>query len=115
MAVAVGLMGVLIAAAAADGARTGGRSGLYQAALAGFGAHAAGHVAASVVTGGYTPGVLTAPTVVAPFAWWARRALRSAGVEPAPVTPATLALVPLSIGAAHAGAAALLRLRARLR
>jgi hypothetical protein len=67
------------------------------------------------VTGGYTPGVVTAPTVVLPFTWWARRALRRAGVPQAPVTPAALALIPVSIGAARVGAAALVRLRGRLR
>jgi hypothetical protein len=113
MGLAVALMGVLVAAAAADGARTGGRSGFYQGALAAFGAHAAGHVGSALLTGGYTPGLATAPTVVVPFTWWARRALRSAGITPAPFSPAALALVPLSIGAAHLGAAGLLRLRNR--
>jgi hypothetical protein len=115
VAVAVALMGVLVAAGAVDGARTGGRGRFYQASLAAFGAHAFGHLAASAVTGGYTPGVVTAPTVVLPFTWWARRALRRAGVPPAPVTPVALALIPVSIGAARIGAAALVRLRGRLR
>jgi hypothetical protein len=113
MALAVGLMGVLVAAAAADGARTGGRSPLYQFVLTGFGAHGFGHLAAAVATGGYAPGVVTSPSVVLPFAWWARRALRRAGVPQAPVPPAALALIPVAIGAAHSGAAGLLRLRAR--
>ena len=115
MTVAVALMGVLVAAGAWDGVRTGGQGRYYGAALTAFGAHAFGHLAASAVTGGYTPGVVTAPTVVLPFWWWARRALRRAGVPPPPVTPAALALVPVSIGAAHVGAAGLLRLRDRLR
>ncbi|WP_017599043.1 HXXEE domain-containing protein, partial [Nocardiopsis lucentensis] len=62
-ATAIALMGVLMAAASADGARTGGRSGFYQAALVGFGLHSATHVAQSAVTRGYTPGVATAPLV----------------------------------------------------
>jgi hypothetical protein len=115
LAVAVALMGTFVAAGALDGARTGGRGRFYQAALTAFGVHAFGHLAASAVVGGYTPGVLTAPTVVLPFTWWARRALRRAGVPQPPVTPAALALIPVSIGAARVGAAALLRLRDRLR
>jgi hypothetical protein len=112
---AIGLMGGLIAAAAADGARTDGHSPFYQAVLTGFGVHAAvPHLASAVVTGGYTPGLLTAPTVVAPFSWWAWRKLRAAGVDQAKIPPAALVFIPVSIGAAHAGAAGLLRLYRRL-
>ena len=112
-ALAIGLVGLLIAAAAADGARTGGRSRLYQLVLAGFGAHAVPHVASAVITGGYPPGLLTTPTVVAPYAWWARRTLRAAGVPAAELPAAALALIPLVIGAAHGGAAGLRRLAAQ--
>src|SRR5437879_389712 len=69
--VAIAGMGVVMAAAAAAGARSGGRSRFYQAALAGFGLHAGGHVVQAVVSGGYTPGVVTAPLVAAPFSVWA--------------------------------------------
>ncbi|WP_433291711.1 HXXEE domain-containing protein [Actinoplanes sp. CA-030573] len=79
-AIAIGAMGVLVAAASARGARSGGRSPFYQAALVGFGVHGAGHVAQSVLTGGYTPGVVTAPVVAGPFALWAAGRLRKAGV-----------------------------------
>ena len=79
-AVAVGLVGTVMAAAAAAGARSGGRSGLYQAVLAGFGWHAVGHLVQAVAMGGYAPGVVTAPVVVAPFSLWAWRRLRTAGV-----------------------------------
>ena len=108
-ALAICLMGGLIAAASAAGARTNGRSPFYQAVLTGFGAHVAvPHIASAVITGGYTPGLLTAPTVVAPFSWWAWRKLRAAGVEKTKLPVGALALVPVSIGAAHAGAASLL-------
>lgn len=49
-AVAIGLMGCLVAAAAARGARTGGRSPLFQAVLTGFGVHTVPHVASAVLT-----------------------------------------------------------------
>ncbi|TFV63690.1 HXXEE domain-containing protein [Geodermatophilus sp. DF01-2] len=77
---AIGVMACVIGTAAARGAHTNGRSPLYQATLAGFGLHAVPHLASAVVTRGYTPGVLTAPTVVAPFALWAWRRLRRAEV-----------------------------------
>lgn len=102
--VAIGAMGVVIAAASASGARTGGRSPFYQATLLGFGLHAGGHLAQSALTRGYTPGVVTAPIVVAPFSVWAWRRLRAAGVPTdmrGSVAPALLAL-PLTIGACQA-------------
>jgi uncharacterized protein with HXXEE motif len=71
--VAIGLVGAVVTAASARGARPDGPDPLYQAALAGFGWHAVPHVASAVVTRGYTPGVLTAPTVIVPSALWARR------------------------------------------
>ena len=108
-ALAIGLMGCLVAAAAARGARTGGQSPLFQASLMGFGLHAVPHLASAVLTRGYTPGVITAPTIVAPFSWWAWRQLRAADVPVRPVSLATLAVLPLSIVTAHAGAALLLR------
>src|SRR5262245_1063598 len=79
-AVAVGLVGGVMAAAAAAGGRSGGRSAFYQAVLAGFGWHAVGHLAQAVAVGGYAPGLVTAPAVVAPFSLWAWRRLRAAGV-----------------------------------
>lgn len=102
--IAIGAMGVVMTAAAARGARTGGRSGFYQAALAGFGLHAGAHVAQAVAFRGYTPGVVTAPLVVAPFSLWAWRRLRAAGVPRSgggAAASATL-LLPLAIGACHA-------------
>jgi Protein of unknown function with HXXEE motif len=102
--IAIGAMGAVMAAAAASGARTGGRSRFYQATLVGFGLHAGGHVAQAVVTRGYTPGVVTAPLVAAPFSLWAWRRLRAAGVPRdghAAVVGAAL-LLPITAAACHA-------------
>ncbi|MBT2405109.1 MULTISPECIES: HXXEE domain-containing protein [unclassified Streptomyces] len=79
-ATAVGVMGLVVAAAAADGHRTGGRSAFYQTALNGFGLHGLVHLGLSAVTRGYTPGVVTSPLIVVPFSLWARGRLRRAGV-----------------------------------
>ncbi|HEY3507271.1 MAG TPA: HXXEE domain-containing protein [Actinocatenispora sp.] len=99
-AVAIGLMGAVVALAAYRGDRTGGRSLLYQSVLAAFGAHAATHVGSALAYRGYTPGVVTAPTVVAPFAAWAFWRLHRAGV---PIDRRALrAALPL-MGAVTAG------------
>lgn len=79
-AAAVGVMGVVVAAASADGLRTGGRSAFYQATLIGFGLHGVTHLVPSVAFRGYSPGVVTAPLVVIPFSLWAHGRLRRAGV-----------------------------------
>lgn len=71
-ATAVAVMGGVVAIAAADGHRTGGRSGFYQAALNGFGLHALVHLGQAAAVRGYTPGVVTSPLVVVPFTLWAR-------------------------------------------
>ncbi len=84
VAVAIGLMGTVMAAAAAAGARSGGRSGFYQAVLAGFGWHAVGHLAQAAAVGGYAPGVVTAPVVVAPFSVLLTRRTGAAGGELSP-------------------------------
>ena len=108
--VAIGLVGAVVAAVSARGARTDGADPLYQATLAGFGWHAVPHVASAVVIRGYTPGVLMAPTVVVPFALWARSRLRRAGV-PVAATARTAALSgPLVVVGAHLAASGLLRL-----
>ncbi|WP_049571892.1 HXXEE domain-containing protein [Nonomuraea sp. SBT364] len=78
--VAIGLMGGVMAGASALGARTGGRSATFQAALLGFGAHGVVHLAQAAATRGYTPGVVTAPLVVIPYSVWAWRRLKAAGV-----------------------------------
>ncbi|GGY98656.1 HXXEE domain-containing protein [Streptomyces poonensis] len=77
---AVAGMGLVVAAAAAAGHRTGGRSRFYQGALNGFGLHALVHLAQAAAVRGYTPGAVTSPLVVIPFTVWARGRLRGAGV-----------------------------------
>ncbi|GGW56101.1 membrane protein [Streptomyces lucensis JCM 4490] len=79
-ATAVAGMAVVVAAASADGYRTGGRSAFYQWALNGFGLHGLVHLAQAAVVRGYTPGSATSPLVVIPFTLWARGQLRRAGV-----------------------------------
>ncbi|MGW7521548.1 HXXEE domain-containing protein [Streptomyces sp. NPDC054796] len=79
-AVAVTGVGLVVAAAAADGHRTGGRSGFYQSTLTGFGLHGAVHLAQAAAVRGYPPGAATTPLVVLPFTLWARGRLRRAGV-----------------------------------
>ncbi|MFE3495473.1 HXXEE domain-containing protein [Streptomyces sp. NPDC059175] len=78
--VAVGAMAAVVGAAATAGARSGGRSGFYQAALNGFGLHGLVHLAQAALVRGYTPGSATSPLIVLPFTLWARGRLRTAGV-----------------------------------
>lgn len=110
-AVAIGTVGVVVAGASADGARTNGRSRLFQTILVGFGWHAGAHVAQAVAYRGYTPGVATAPTLVAPYSIWAWRRLPAAGAihEHETANPAPLLLLPLLAGGAHALARVLTR------
>ncbi|MFI6907367.1 HXXEE domain-containing protein [Nonomuraea sp. NPDC050394] len=98
--VAIGLMAGVIAGAAADGARTGGRSPLFQTVLAGFGLHGLVHLAQAAITRGYTPGLVTSPLVVLPFAAWAWRRLKAEGV---PVRGSTAGLLyfPVVLGGVH--------------
>ena len=77
----IGLMGVLMAAASADGYRTRGRSPVYQAALYGYGMHTFSHLATTVFARRHTPGAATALPVVLPFWIFAKRTLRVHGVE----------------------------------
>lgn len=79
---AIGVMGVVMAGCSVLGARTGFRDPVSRAVLDGFGVHGFGHIAASIAQRGYTTGVLTSPTVVIPFWWWASRQLRADGVAP---------------------------------
>ncbi|MFP8943952.1 HXXEE domain-containing protein [Streptomyces fenghuangensis] len=101
--VAVGAMGVLVAAAAADGHRTGGRSAFYRSALDGFGLHGLVHLGQAAAVRGYTPGSVTSALVVVPFALWARGRLRRAGVL-RPARPRDAVLGVALAGAATAGA-----------
>jgi len=101
--VAIGLVGVVVAAASADGARTGGRSPFFRAALAGFGLHGVVHLVQSSAYRGYTPGVATAPAVVVPYSLWAVRRLKAAGIRPggAAVSAAASSLLPVIVAGAH--------------
>jgi hypothetical protein len=95
----VGIMAVLMAAAAADGARTKGRSPFFQLILDGFGLHGLGHLASAALARRYTFGVATAPVIVIPYWLWARRELARDGVRLEPVSPkAALALPSVLIG-----------------
>jgi hypothetical protein len=113
--VGIGLMGVLVAAVAVAGVRSGGRSLFYQAALVGFGWHAAGHVAAALALRGYTPGLVTSPLVAGPFSIWAWRRLSTAGVakEGWRAGAAAMLLVPSALIWAHGTAWALTSIRTR--
>jgi hypothetical protein len=108
---AIGLMGGLMLAASARGSQTGGHSVVYQTALTGFGLHAVTHLAQSAVVRGYTPGVVTAPLVAAPFSVWARRQLRQAGVPVTGGGVAAFAALPVVLGGVHTLAAVLVRCR----
>ncbi|MCX5554802.1 HXXEE domain-containing protein [Streptomyces sp. NBC_00038] len=107
-ATAVAGMAVVVATAAADGHRTGGRSDFYQRVLNAFGLHALVHVAQSAVVRGYTPGVATSPLVVIPFTWWARGRLRRAGVL-RPAQPRDVVEALVLAAAATAGTHAMAR------
>ncbi|MFI9803542.1 HXXEE domain-containing protein [Streptomyces sp. NPDC052301] len=111
---AVAAMGVVVAAAAADGRRTGGRSAAYRTALNGFGLHGLVHLAQAATVRGYTPGSVTTPLVVLPFTVWARARLRRAGALP-PARPRDLteglAFAAVAAVGTHTLARALLRRR----
>ncbi|MGW0520234.1 HXXEE domain-containing protein [Crossiella sp. NPDC003009] len=112
-ATAIGLMGLLVAAAAAQGARTGGRSEYYQTVLAGFGLHGIVHIGQSLVERRYTPGVVTAPGVIA-FSWWAWRRLRKAGLVAGSGAAYWFAAFPVVLAGVHGGAHGLRALARRL-
>ncbi|QNS03832.1 HXXEE domain-containing protein [Streptomyces xanthii] len=78
--VAVGVMAGIVGAGAVAGWASGGRSAAYQAMLNGFGLHGLVHMGQALAVRGYTPGVATSPTLVVPFAVWARGRLKRAGV-----------------------------------
>ncbi len=77
--VAVGAMAVVVAAASVRGHRTGGRSAFFQGAVDGFGLHGLVHLAQAAAVRGYTPGSVTSPLIVIPYAVWARGRLRRTG------------------------------------
>lgn len=110
VALAIVMMGSLMAAASALGARTRFRDPISRTVLEGFGLHGITHIAASVAARGYTSGVLTAPIVVIPFWVHARRVLRDDGAaapSPAALAAAGALLMPIML-AVHALAHAVL-------
>jgi hypothetical protein len=78
-ALAITLMGVLVAVACHRGIRTNGDSRLFRAVTAGLEAHVATHILASVVQKHYTAGLVTAPLAMLPGARVVRSALRRHG------------------------------------
>lgn len=106
--IAVLAVGLVVAAAAADGHRTGGRSAFYQGVLDGFGLHGVVHLAQAAAVRGYTPGSVTSPLVVIPFAVWARRRIRQAGAT-RPTRPRDALLALALAASATAGAHVLAR------
>jgi hypothetical protein len=103
MAVAVGLVAVPVAVAAACGVATNGRSRLFRATVTAYGIHGLGHVAGSLLARDYTPGALTSPLLVVPYALWARQRLQRIGAwQPLAgrdLAWSLLALPPLVTGA----------------
>jgi Protein of unknown function with HXXEE motif len=81
MAIAVGAVSAGIAGVTAVSLRASdGDLRLLQIALAGYASHSAAHVGASLVFGGYTPGLVTVPLVVIPYSLWACSRLRQSSV-----------------------------------
>jgi len=111
VACGVATVGLVVAAAAVHGYRTQGRSAFYQDALLGFGLHGLGHLGMSLLTGSYTSGVATSPTIVLPFWLWATRALNQAGVPNRRSVPVATALAAGSIAAGHVVASLLINNR----
>ena len=114
--IAIGLVGLVVAWASWAGARSGGRSTFFQIVLIAYGLHALVHLGQSVVARSYTPGVVTAPIIVAPYAWWAWQQINHAGIATTggAVTwiLAVVLLLPVILGA-HLIARAVDRLVAR--
>jgi Protein of unknown function with HXXEE motif len=100
LATGIATIGLIVAAAAVRGYRTQGRSAFYQNTLLAFGLHGLGHIAASLLTRGYTSGVGTAPLVLL-FWLWATRALDEAGVPNRRSIPAAIALLVGSLAVGH--------------
>ena len=99
---AIGLMGILMAAASAAGAATDGRSRLFQASLTGFGLHAATHLAQSLLLKRYTPGLITTPLVVIPFSVCAHHRLRQTNTPIAPTSTRLNLALAAAVPLAHA-------------
>lgn len=111
---AIALVGVPFAVAAAEGARTAGRSPLYQGALLGYGLHAVSHIGGSIAARGYTPGVATTPGLVAGFTVIAGAELARRRVPPHPASTAVALALAAWVPLAHVIARRALRRRIRL-
>lgn len=111
---AIGLVGLIVLAAAATGAATGGRSFFFQAVLAAFGLHALAHAGQALAVRGYAPGVITAVILVAPFSWWAWHQLDLAHAVTASTAEiiAGVAALPILLPAAYLLAELIIRPRA---
>src|SRR5512133_164006 len=96
----IATIGLIVATAAVRGYRTQGRSAYYQNTLLAFGVHGLGHIAASLLTRGYTSGVATAPLVLL-FWLWATRALEEAGVPNRRSLLSAIALLAVSLAVGH--------------
>lgn len=93
--VGVSMMGVLMAMAAALGARSQGRSPVFRGVLLGFGLHGFGHLAMAAAAREYVSGLVTAPTMVIPYWLWARKELAKEGISD--VDKATIAIAAAGI------------------
>lgn len=103
---AIGLTGITIAVASAAGARTHGRSRLYQCTLAAFGWHSVSHAASVLLYRSYIPGALTVVPVVIPFYLLARAELRRHGIArtAGDIAPGAVVLFATTLAAAHIAA-----------
>lgn len=100
VAAAIGIMALVVGAAAAAGVRSGGRSPIFRGALLAFGVHGFGHLATAAALRRYTSGVATAPTMVIPFWLWARRELARDGLADTDRAAVAVAasVAPLTLG-----------------
>lgn len=79
--IAVGLMGLLAAAACARGVAESGDSRFYRAVAAGLEARVGTHLLASILQRGYTAGVVSAVLAMLPGTVIARRELARCGLD----------------------------------
>jgi hypothetical protein len=113
MAVAVGVVGTGVAVVTRSGwQHRDDDLGLLLPALAAFAGHGVTHLLGTAVLRAYTPGVLTVPVVIAPWAAWTGWALRRSGSRvPAPgeLAGAAVATAALVVGGQYVGAAVVRR------
>lgn len=99
-------MGIIVGSAAVAGVATHGRSPWYRTVATAYGMHGVGHVLASMGVRGYTPGVVTTPFTVMPYAVWALRG--HAGLTRREAALAVVGL-PASLAVSHAIGATIAR------